>query len=217
MNNYTRTPRASRRSKKAGLRRTLLVVCMMLVVMVGSIAGTVAWLTATSGTVTNTFTTGDINIKLDEAVLGATNGSRTEAGNTGYKIIPGAKIAKDPTVTVLEKSEKCYVYALVEDNLLVDGASVATFVVSTNWKAVKTEGNKTLYQYTSIVDASAADQKLDAIFTEVQIADTVIKDKIGQLTNKTVVVNAYAHQSENTDEATADAAAIAWAFPASAN
>ena len=190
---------------KINVKRALLALCLVAVVMVGSIAGTIAWLTATSGTVTNTFTTGDINITLAEST------------GTDYKAIPGAQIDKDPTVTVVANSEACYVYALVENNLLVDNNSVATFTVGDDWVVVKTEGTKTLYQYKEVVASSTADQKLSPVFTKVTIADTVTKDNIGQLNEKTVIVNAYAHQSANTTEAVADAAAIAWAFPAASN
>lgn len=205
MNNYTRTPRASRRSKKAGLRRTLLVVCMMLVVMVGSIAGTVAWLTATSGEVTNTFTVGDINIKLEEST------------GDKYKVIPGATVEKDPKVTIESGSEQCYVYVSVENNLKLNGTVVVTpNIDTTDWVVVTTKGNATLYRYKDVVDAASEAVELP-VFTRVTAAGTITKSNITTLNGATIVLNAYAHQSENTDQNTADAAAIAWAFPASAN
>lgn len=98
MNNYTRTPRASRRSKKAGLRRTLLVVCMMLVVMVGSIAGTVAWLTDTTDEVKNTFTTAGIDITLVET-------KNLVEGKWNAQLVPGKEYEKDPIVTVSKDTD----------------------------------------------------------------------------------------------------------------
>ena len=53
--------------------------------MIGCVAGgTVAWLVATTDTVTNTFTYGNINIALAEST------------GTSYKIIPGTDIKEGP-------------------------------------------------------------------------------------------------------------------------
>ena len=98
--------------------KKILALLMCAVLLVGaSIAGTVAYLTDKDD-VTNTFTVGKVNIKLDEAVLDketgkATADPRTEEGNTGMLLIPGRTIDKDPTVTVLADSEACYVRAKV--------------------------------------------------------------------------------------------------------
>lgn len=192
MNNYTRTPRASRRNKKNRAAGTLLVVCMMLVVMVGSIAGTVAWLTATSGKVTNTFTVGDINITL------------TESTGTEYKVIPGATVKKDPKVTVVSGSEKCYVYVSVENNLkLGDTVVVTPNINTTDWEVVTTNGNATLYRYKAVVNAASEAVELP-VFTQVTAADTITKSDITTLNGATIVLNAYAHQSENTTQEVAD-------------
>ena len=89
----------------------LLVLCAVLLVG-ASVAATVAYLTSTK-TVTNTFTVGNVQIKLDEANLDAETGEtldgRTESGNENVRLIPGRTIGKDPTVTVLQDSENCYV------------------------------------------------------------------------------------------------------------
>ena len=98
----------------------LLVLCAVLLVG-ASVAGTVAYLTSTD-TVTNTFTIGKVEIKLDEAVVDSESGekvgdSRTEDGNTAVRLIPGRSITKDPTVTVLKDSEDCYVRVKVTVDL----------------------------------------------------------------------------------------------------
>lgn len=98
--------------------KKILALLLCAVLLVGaSIAGTVAYLTDKDD-VTNTFTVGKVNIKLDEAVLDketgeATDDPRTEEGNTDVLLIPGRTIDKDPTVTVLADSEACYVRAKV--------------------------------------------------------------------------------------------------------
>lgn len=197
MSEYTRKPRSSRHNKKH-MPRVLLVVCLMLVVMVGSIAGTVAWLTAQTDPVTNTFTVGNIEIALAETT-------------SGYKIVPGATDQKDPTVTVKSGSEKCYVYVTVENNLKIGTDTVATVNIdSTKWTQVATSGNTTLYRYFEVVDASTAD-KTCAVFTTVTYdGEKITKDNIQSLADKTIVIDSFAHQSDNiTNVNVADAAAKA--------
>ncbi len=92
-----------------------LALCAVLLV-VTSVLGTMAYLTDTD-TVTNTFTVGKVHIDLDEAKV-------DEMGNKvgddrwvptdddpaqEYRLLPGHTYVKDPTVTVLEGSEDCYV------------------------------------------------------------------------------------------------------------
>lgn len=102
--------------------KKILVLLLCAVLLVGaSIAGTVAYL-KDSKEVTNTFTVGKVQIKLDEAVVNSESGekvgdSRTENGNTAVRLIPGRSITKDPTVTVLKDSEDCYVRVKVTVDL----------------------------------------------------------------------------------------------------
>lgn len=73
----------------------LLVAVSMIVGCV--IGGTLAWLTATTRPVTNTFTVGNVDITLAETTA-------------NYKMVPGNTIDKDPTVTVRAKSEACWLF-----------------------------------------------------------------------------------------------------------
>lgn len=82
----------------------LVVTMLAVTLLIGcAIGGTVAWLTANTAPVVNTFTYGDINITLAE-----TTGSN-------YKIIPGVDITKDPKVTVEANSEACWLFVKVEE------------------------------------------------------------------------------------------------------
>lgn len=103
--NRNRANVAKRRARQRKLRnrRIALTVCLMLVVMVASIGGTVAWLTASTTPVVNTFTYGDINIELKETT------------GENYKIIPGVDISKDPKVTVKAGSEACWLFVEVKE------------------------------------------------------------------------------------------------------
>ena len=84
--------------KKKGLAMVLALVLLA----VCAVSGTLAWLTAKSNVVTNTFTTSDIKVELKE-----TNGPE-------YKMIPGYTISKDPKATVLAGSEECFLFVKLD-------------------------------------------------------------------------------------------------------
>ena len=105
--------------------KKILALLLCAVLLVGAtVAGTVAYLTDEDD-VTNTFTVGNVQIKLDEAVVDKETGKapdftkRTEDGNKVVRMIPGRAIDKDPTVTVLKDSEDCYVRVKVTVDLSV--------------------------------------------------------------------------------------------------
>jgi len=191
------------------MKKKLTLVVSLLLVMALSIGGTLAYLTAKTTAVTNTFTIGNIKINLKETTTG------------DYKIVPGATVKKDPTITVEKGSEKCYVYAFI-NNALILGEDETAEVVATpdvnteKWIAVKTDVlGKSLYRYYEKVDAASAEQPLP-VFENVTYNGTAITaDNISKLDTKTIVIDAFAHQSENIGEGTkiADDAAIAYFFP----
>lgn len=178
-----------------------LALMLSVVLLVGCVVGgTLAWLVDTSATVTNTFTVGDINIDLAETT------------GPDYKILPGGTSKKDPTLTVQKGSEKCWVYVLIDNTVVLGDVAVATPNIDTaNWEVVATSGTKTLYRYKAVVDASSAEQKLP-VFTSVAYKDTITKENIDTLKDTKIVLQGYAHQSENTTKDVADAAAKAWAM-----
>lgn len=102
---------------KTKSKALLLTLCAVLLVA-ASVLGTMAYLTSTD-TVTNTFTIGKVEIKLDEAKVNADGipvegAARVQANS--YKLMPGTTYTKDPTVTVKAGSEKSYVRMKVTFN-----------------------------------------------------------------------------------------------------
>ena len=89
------------RQRKQRNRRIAMTLCLMLVVCVASIGGTLAWLTSTTEPVVNTFTPSDIDITLTET-------------KSNFKMVPGTTIDKDPVVTVKGGSEACWLFVKVE-------------------------------------------------------------------------------------------------------
>lgn len=89
-------------------RFVAILLCMTLVAL-AAIGATFAYLTD-SKTVKNTFTVGDVKIKLDETNVNAPEGDRVTS-NT-YNVYPGAVVTKDPIVHNTGKNG-AYVRAVV--------------------------------------------------------------------------------------------------------
>ena len=87
--------------KKKIVLASIVALSLALFVAVG---GTVAWLFIETPALTNIFEPSTINVKLTETPA-------------VYKMIPGNTITKDPTVTVDKKSEDCWVFVKVVENL----------------------------------------------------------------------------------------------------
>lgn len=97
------------------MKKTLSLMLAFVLVICASVAGTMAYLTS-SDTVVNTFTVGEVKLKLDETdVDNSTPGQARDKANS-YALKPGAVHTKDPIVTVLEGSEDCYVRVFVKIN-----------------------------------------------------------------------------------------------------
>lgn len=183
------------RKRRANLRPVALILALVLLVG-GVVGGTIAWLTADTGEIKNTFTAGDIDITL------------TESDDLNLKMIPGHTIKKDPRVTVVGGSEPCWVFIEVKESENLD-----TFIDYTidpnNWTEVE-EG-----VYAIRVANPAEDHVIKIIGNEetVKVKDTVTKADMDALTannQPTLSFTAYAVQlmKDNTTEFTA---ADAWA------
>ena len=113
-------------------KKGLALVLALTLLVVSAVAGTLAWLTAKSDTVVNTFTTSDITVKLEE-----TKGTTT-AGGKEFKMIPGYDIAKDPKAWVVKGSEDCYLFVKLDwaNNTYTSGEatkSYLTWAIADGW------------------------------------------------------------------------------------
>lgn len=173
-----------------------LVVAMLAVtLLIGcAIGGTVAWLTAKTEAVVNTFTYGDINIELAETT------------GANYKIIPGVDINKDPKVTVKANSEACWLFVKVEKaGTFVEGK--VTYSIADGW----TQGDGTNIPanvYYREVGATTAGTDFAVLKdNKVTVSDTLTKEDIKSITtNPTLTFTAYAVQKDGISTA-----ADAWA------
>lgn len=144
----------------------VIAALLAVVLLVGAtIGGTIAWLTASTEKVENTFTVGNIDITLTET---------TE----DYKMIPGYTIDKDPVVTVLKNSEDCWVFVKVEEsNDLKD--YIQYEVDSSNWTKLEGEEGVWYTKYESRDDTDIGIKVLQN--NQVQVLDTVTKEMMDAL------------------------------------
>ena len=169
-------------------KKTLALVLALTLVVVGVVSGTLAWLTAQSGTVVNTFTTSDIKVKLVET-------------KTDFKMVPGCTINKDPIATVEANSEKCYLFVKLEKANNLD--SYISYKMADGWTEL-TEGSGVYYR---IVDASDVDQNFSVLKDDkVSVKGEVTKDMMMTAeTNKptmTFTVYAAQYMKSNTEHFT---------------
>ena len=213
------------------MKKKILVACLCVALAVLTIAGTtLAYLTA-NDQVVNTFTVGNVQIKLDEAKAN-TDGSLYDNGATrvdanSYKLIPGQTYNKDPMVTVLKDSESSYIKMTVTftkaaelDAIFAPTGATLTSIFngydSANWiykgNTEDTTANTRTYEfwYKETVAAPTADVELDALFDSITVPGTITKEQLATIEGMTITVNAYAIQADGFANAEA-----AWAaYPA---
>ena len=188
--------------KKKILKVLALVACAVLLV-VGSIAGTLAYLTSQSETVTNTFTVGNVEITLDEAkvtVYGELDGDTRVTENT-YKLIPGHTYVKDPTIHVAEGSEACWLFVKVENGLEgIEGENPIFAQMDDNgWTLVDAEDNVFAYEAIASAKESVVVFRTFTIGDDKDVSVDADTDDVADYTTATINVTAYAIQADGFD------------------
>lgn len=166
-------------------KKGLALVLALTLLVVGVVAGTLAWLTAKSDTVTNTFTTSDIKVKLEETT------------GTNYKMIPGYTISKDPKATVLDGSEECYLFVKLEKS--GDFDQFLTYTMAEGWTKLDGVTDTVYYR---VVDGTT--NQIGTAYSvlkgdQVTVKDSVTKEQMNALDNGTAAkptlkITAYASQ-----------------------
>lgn len=159
--------------------KVLLTLACAILLVAASVMGTLAYLTATTGTVTNTFTVGKVSFDtaaLDEAKVNEygkpVKNTGTEqdpkytecaladaprvAGNS-YKLVPGHKYTKDPTVHIGADSEDAWLFVKIENGIKnIEAATTIHDQMVTGdaakWTVV--DATNGIYAYKTIVHAN---------------------------------------------------------------
>lgn len=190
--------------------KSIAMVLATLMLVVGMVSGSLAWLTANTTDVKNTFTTSDISIGL------------AESDNLDLKMVPGYSITKDPKVWVNEGSEKCYLF--VE---LVKSANYDTYLdepeFADDWTELEDikddNGNDRLIAYRAIDEDSKIGKDVTYCVlkdNKVTVKGSVTKENMtsAEKNKPELIVKAYASQLYK-DGSNTFTAAEAWANIAS--
>ena len=209
-------------------KTVLMLACAVMLVLV-SVMGTMAYLTSTDEVV-NTFTVGNVQIKLDEAKANA-DGTLDQTANervkaNSYKLLPGHTYNKDPRVTVLSGSESSYVKMTVtftkadalDDIFKPTGAALtsifngydsANWIYKGNTEDASAKTRTYEFWYKEAVAALDGDVALDALFDSITVPGTITNAQLATIEGMTITVNAYAIQADGFG--TAEAAWAAYA------
>lgn len=210
------------RPERKNMKKKLLIMSVAMVLVCAFAVGmTIAYLTSTDEVV-NTFTVGNVRIKLDEADVDE-YGEQLYDSETGspaprvkansYKLIPGHTYTKDPTVTVLSGSEESYIKMTVtvtksdvlDDIFAPNGADLTSIFDGydgTTWiykDITEDNENKTRtyeFWYKETVDARENAEELEPLFTSIVVPDFITGDQLAELQTMTITVNAYAIQAD---------------------
>lgn len=174
-------------------KKTFVMALALVLVFAVAVGGVVAWLTAKTDSVTNTFTVGDINITL------------TETTGKIYKMVPGNDIAKDPTVTVKAGSEACYLFVKVEKSANFD--AFMEYTMADDWTQLPNVSG-VFYREVSAKDATAGTSFSVLAGNTVTVKKEVTKAQLEAVAVKdanqpTLKFTAYAVQKDNVANATA--------------
>lgn len=175
-------------------KKTLISIIAVALVICVSIGGVLAYLTAITDPVVNTFTVGNINLGL------------TETTGSNYKMVPGQTITKDPKVTVEANSEASYVFVKVTKSTNAKFDDYMTYDMAEGWTAL--DGVEGVYYR----EVSATTANTDFVVIKnntVTVKDTVTKEMMDTLTEETYPTLTF--KAAAVQKAGIDDAASAWA------
>ncbi len=188
-------------------KKGLIAILAAAVMLTGMIGGTIAWLIAQTESVVNTFTYGDINIKLEET---DTNDGDNNANTNEYKMMSGQDITKDPVLTVIKGSEDCYLFVKLDKSTDAKFDDFMTFEVADGWTALDNVAG-VYYREVAAADVADADKAFGVIKDNtVSVEETVTKGMLNALSDTTfpkLTVTGYAVQKSGMSSA-ADAWAV---------
>ena len=219
--------------KKKSIALTLTAVMLALAVGIG---GTIAYFTDKTENVQNTFTTGKVEITLDEAKV-TKNGDTWTAGNERVKenkyetVYPGAELPKAPTIHVKADSQEAYVAmkvvvtkanewktALEAKNIQL--AQVVKGHDENKWTRVgdvkfDNVNDTATYFYMYRTTVRAGDSCM--LFNQVVIPAAFDNDELAKIDGFTMTATGYAIQAQGVNAETAKAGLLELAFPAANN
>ncbi len=203
-----------KQERNAMFKKIAVIFCAVVLIVAATVSGTIAWLTAETEAITNTFTVGNINITLNE-----TKGTETD-GKRNFSFVPGDTIAKDPKVSVVQGSESCYLFIKVTENNNIDvtkdqGTEKALiYSIADGWTQYGTTTNGVSYYYRTVNKEDNTRQFSIIKDDNVVVSNYITKSDATILTTTkpTLTFTAAAIQTANITDANEDSSVIDDAF-----
>lgn len=208
--------------------KAALAMISATLLICASVMGTMAYLTSQAQQVRNTFTVGDnVVITLDEVKVDQNGETVVETDKVtqktprvnanSYKLMPGHKYTKDPTVHV--NGEDCYVFVKVENDIstLEDAGdtTIAAQMATYGWQSVAGADNVYYYaEATANGETTTYSPKIAkkndelVVFKSFTLEDNLTSDSFNGFAaetdannnitaaSKDIVINAYAIQAD---------------------
>lgn len=148
------------------MKRSVALLVAIALLIGCAAGGTMAWLMDKSNTVTNTFTTADVDIEL------------TETKGSSFKMVPGAVYYKDPYVTVTSDSENCWLFVRVTESSEPTLGDYIKYAIASGWTAGNGTGAEQngvpVGVYFRAVEVNGTEQKIEILGSgEYTAADSV--------------------------------------------
>jgi len=164
--------KAKRSADKAQAYRksfNLAALAAVILAILCTVGGTLAWIVSVPDPVVNTFTYGEIEITLEETDSPIDEENDPEDQNT-YMMAPGIEIDKDPTVTVKAGSEACYVFVRIDESNNTFGTDkYIQYSVNSAWQPL--DGQTGVYY---LEQSALSETDTDAVYSVLAGDDTSV-------------------------------------------
>lgn len=158
------------------------VVVLVAVLVIGVVAGTIAYLTTLTDPITNTFTSGNVDITSEEP-------SWNPEDNP---IVPGVDIPKDPTIKNVGTEDAFVAYKVTIDPALAAVINTVDYD-TTNWATYDTtDANTKLW----IKKAPLTSNASATLFNKVSVKSNATTETVLAANNSQLVVQGGAVQAE---------------------
>lgn len=195
--------------------KALLLALCALMLVVTTVFTTLAYLTDNAA-ITNTFTIGNVTIKLTETKTNEYGvavdpevilDADTDEGNE-YRLIPGRTYLKDPKITLSATSEDSYLFVKVvngieaidiDANVSEEKKTIANQLIANNWTQLEVGGTPVpnVYVKTGVAEGG----ETYSVFNNVTIkSDAVLTDAY---IDAEIAITAYAVQADGFADAAA--------------
>lgn len=190
------------------LKYVLFGALISAVVTTCVVVPTLSWLSSKSEEVVNTFEGGEVTVKIDESPVDE-DGKKKDGDRVtenSYHFVAGSLLDKDPTPTIFKGSVESYVFICVENQ---NSDIFSLNIDESSWLKVIEQNGKTLYAYSTKVDASESEQDiiLAPLFTQVKVSEELTSERLNELKNVSakqfIKAQAFAIQAEAIGKNTA--------------